>query len=159
MRRCQALALVLLSHLHCSLFSLYLWTSHIQSTGRQEMVVSQCSQVCMSLRHQHGELVLVLASIFLKRNPNFITSFKCAPLVLLVWTDVHKTQSIWGSEVSWESSWAEQTLSEWSITPPFVGLWKLQLLCPKYLLVFKVRSKYMCNKPYLFIFRHPQEES
>lgn len=52
--------------------------------GRQEMVVRQCSQVCVSLRQQHGDLVLVLASIFSKRNPNFITLFKCAPLVLSV---------------------------------------------------------------------------
>lgn len=80
MQRCQALALVLLSHLHCSLFSLYLWTSHIQSTwqagdGGPSMFPSLCVTKATTWRPS-----LSASFNFLEKEPQFYHFIQMCPL-------------------------------------------------------------------------------
>lgn len=109
-------------------------------------------------------MVLGLSLIFWKRNTTFLILFKSPLLVQPTWSGAQNIQT-WLCVPPFEvlrsiENWGQylgRILQKRSTEPAFVGLFKLWPLCPKYL-IFKDLSKYLCNKPYVIVSLHPQEE-
>lgn len=108
-----------------------------------------------------GQMVLVLSLIFWKRNTTFLILFESPLLVQPTWSGAHNIQT-WLCVSPFEDlrsieNWGQylgRIFQKWSTEPTFVGLFKLWSLCPKYF----QRSKYLCNKLYMIVSLHPQEE-